>query len=164
MAITFAEAWRKSDTQLEAEARAFWMSLDVPLINDASEQRPMQLAVIAYDEGKLIAVSTVEILFFDLLQQKFGFMREFVANDQPYEEISGALTQKTRAIVEAHARAHPEENIAGLAAVLQTPGIGQRAVSPGSGLVLMGYTDKNEQVRACWFDHFRVKPRLTNAS
>ncbi|MDO8421583.1 MAG: hypothetical protein Q7S99_05425 [Parvibaculum sp.] len=164
MAITFVDAWRKDDPQLEAEARAFWTSHKV-LPGDADvDKRVKQLAVLAYDENVLIGISTIEVKFFDLLQENFGFIREVVASDRRLEHISIALTQRTREVVEAYALAHLNESIAGIAAVLQAPGIGKRAISRGGGLVLMGYTDRNEQVRACWFDHFRVKSRLPDAS
>ncbi len=164
MAITFVEAWRKNDPQLEAEARAFWASHNALRDEATAEERLKQLAVLVYDEGTLIGISTINVRHFDLLREDFGFIREIVTSDRRLEHISIALTQKTREVAEAYAFAHQEENLAGLAAVLQAPGIGKRAISRGGGLVLMGYTDENEQVRACWFDHFRIKSYLPDAS
>lgn len=164
MTITFVDVWRKNDPQLEAEARAFWASHKAMPDDEAADIRVKQLAVLAYDEGTLIGISTINVKFFDLLQEQFGFIREIVASERRLEHVSIALTQKTCEVVEAYALAHQGEKLAGIAAVLQAPGIGKRAISRGGGLVLMGYTEANEQVRACWFDHFRVKSRLANTN
>lgn len=66
-------------------------------------------------------------------------------------------------LVETYALAHPEENIAGLAAVVSSPVLGARPnpYPNGAGFVLIGYTPKGEQVRVSWFDHYRVPANLS---
>ena len=79
MTITFVDAWRKCDPQLETEACAFWARHKV-LPNEAeADIRAKQLAVLAYDNGTLICISTVAVRYFDLLQENFGYVREIVA-------------------------------------------------------------------------------------
>lgn len=161
MAITFVDAWRKCDPHQEAEACAFWARHKVRPDDADANIVAKQLAVLAYDDGALIGISTVSVSYFDPLQEKFGFVREFVTSNLKLDHINIELTQKTLEVIEAYAQAHPEEELAGMAVILKAPGIGQRAISPGGRLILMGYTEQNEQVRACWFDHFRVKSRLS---
>lgn len=160
MNITFVETWAKNDPAQEEEAMAFWTAQNALQGELAPDQRVKQLAVMAYGDGKLVGVSTLNVQYFETLRQKFAFVRELVHRDHRLEHISIALTEKTRECIEEYALAHPEEQIMGMAAVFQAPGIGKRPISRGGNLSLIGYTPNNEQVRAMWFKHARV-PSLT---
>jgi hypothetical protein len=156
MDITFVEAWRKNDPALEEAALAFWRDHEALTEEMKPEERVKEIAVLAYGDGKLIGLSTLKLRYFEQMRQKFVFVREIVAREHRLEHISIALTQKTKDCAETYAAAHPEEGIMGMAAVFQAPGIGKRPISRGGAMVLIGYTPRNEQVRAVWFAHARV--------
>lgn len=160
MDLTFVEAWAKNDPALEEEAKTFWATQNALHDGINPDQRAKQLAVMAYGDGKLVGLSTLNVQYFETLRQKFAFVRELIDRDHRLEHISIALTEKTRECIEDYALAHPEEQIMGMAAVFQAPGIGKRPISRGGSLSLIGYTPNNEQVRAMWFKHARV-PSLT---
>ena len=161
MTTTYVEAWRKNDPKLEAAATAFWETQDLLPAGVTAEERVKDLAVLAYDGDTLIGVSSLNIRYFDLLRQSFAFFREAIAPDYRLQSAGRDLSVQTRKVIESYALAHPEEELAGMAAVLQAPGIGKRAIGRQGRMALIGYTDKNEQVRVAWFDHFIVPANLT---
>lgn len=161
MTTTYVEAWRKDDPKLEADAAAFWREHNLLPADVTADERLKQLAVLAYDGDKLIGLSTLRINYFNMLRQKFAFLREAVAPDYRLQSVSRDLAVQTRKVIEPYALAHPQEEIAGMAAVYQAPGIGKRAIGRQGRMALIGYTANDEQVRVAWFDHFIVPPNLT---
>ncbi|MGV8995927.1 MAG: hypothetical protein ACOH12_03155 [Parvibaculaceae bacterium] len=162
MTTSYVTAWRKNDPKLEADATRFWEAHELLPAGKTAEDRIKELAVLAYDGEQVIGVSTVNIRYFDMLRQKFAFFREAIAPDYRLQSAGRDLTVQTRKAIEAYALAHLEEEIAGLAAILQAPGIGKRAIGRQGRLALIGYTDFNEQVRVAWFDHFRVPSNMSD--
>jgi GNAT superfamily N-acetyltransferase len=158
MEFTFATAWQKNDPKLEADALALWSALDALPANTTPEQRVKELAVLAYDGATLAGVSTLAIRHFDVLRQKFAFFREVVHPDYRRQSLGRFLTRETRRMIETWALENRDQNLAGMAAIYQAPGVGKRAISRQSRMALIGYTEFNEQVRASWFDHFEVPP------
>ncbi|MDO8421584.1 MAG: hypothetical protein Q7S99_05430 [Parvibaculum sp.] len=160
--IAFVEAWRKNDPKLEADARAFWIREDAMPDENVAE-RIKQLAVMAYEGGELVAITTIHVREFTRLRQKFAFLRGMVAKDHREQHLAIIMGKPVHDLIEKHAIAHPEENIAGLAAVVSSPLLGARPnpYPNGAGLVLIGYTPYGEQVRVSWFDHFRVPANLS---
>ncbi|MDO8287838.1 MAG: hypothetical protein Q7T44_01330 [Parvibaculum sp.] len=161
MTTTYIDAWRKSDPKLEAAATAFWTELNLLPEGATAAERLKELAVLAYDGATLIGVSTLKINFFDQLRQKFAFAREAIRPEYRLQSVGRDLMLATREVIEPYALAHPEEEIAGIGAIYQAPGIGKRGIGRKTRLALIGYTAKNEQVRIGWFSHFIVPPNLT---
>ncbi len=156
--ITFVDAWRKDDPKLEADALAFWKRENaMPDESDATE-RVKQLAILAYEGDELVAITTIHVRPFERLRQKFAFLRGMVAKAHRQQLLAISMGKPVYDLIEAHALAHPEENIAGLAAVVSSPLLGVRPnpYPNGAGLVLIGYTSHGEQVRVSWFKHFQV--------
>lgn len=161
MTIRFVEAWRKNDPKFEADAIAFWTEHNLLIANTPADERTKEIAVLAYDGEKLVGLSTLKIQYFDQLRQKFAFLREAVAPDYRRHSLARSMSGETRKVIEAHAIAHPDEMIAGMASVYQAEGIGKKPIGSVSRMALIGYTQFNEQVRAGWFDHFRVPANLS---
>jgi len=158
MTIQIVEAWRKNDPKLEAEAIAFWDRHQINPAGTTPQARAKELAAVAYDNGEVVALSTINVELFVQLRQKFAFIREAVAPSYRRNKVGGDLLIATRDIAERYSREHPEEKIAGAAAVYQVPGVGTYGSGRTSKLALVGYTDRNEQVRVMWFDHVQVPP------
>ncbi|MDO8421586.1 MAG: hypothetical protein Q7S99_05440 [Parvibaculum sp.] len=162
--ITFVEAWRKNEPKHTADAIAFWTEHGLLKADTPVEERAKQIAVLAYDGDKLVGLSTLNVRPFELLRQKFAFLREAIAPDYRLHSIARALSGETRKVIEAHAIAHPDEMIAGMASVYQAKGIGKKPIGSVSRMALIGYTEFNEQVRASWFEHFRIPGNLAPIS
>lgn len=161
--ITFVEAWRKNDPKLEADALAFWQREDALPDESEAVKRIKQLAIMAYEDDELVAITTIHLRPLEQLRQKFAFLRGMVAKSHREQLLAVSMGKPVFDLLQAHALAHPEENIAGLAAVVSSPLIGARPnpYPNGAGLVLIGYTPFGEQVRVSWFDHFRVPANLS---
>ena len=69
------------------------------------------------------------------------------------------LVEESHRVLAAWAKAHPEEEVAGMAAVYENPGIGSRGIDYGN-LVLIGYDARGQQMRVAWFPHAKVERRL----
>ncbi|MDO8287839.1 MAG: hypothetical protein Q7T44_01335 [Parvibaculum sp.] len=164
MAVTFVTAWKKNDPKLEADVIALWRGMNVLPKGESTDKRVKQIAILAYDDDRLAGISSLEVQAIPQLRQKFAFVRELIHPDYRKNLIARTLVKHTREMIEAYALAHPEEAIAGLAAVFQTPHLGKRAIGLESGMGLIGYTDKHEQIRAGWFEHFMVPANLTPPS
>ena len=161
--ITFVDAWRKNNPKYEADALALWKREDAVPDEKEAEARVKQLAILAYEDDELVAITTVHLRVFARLRQRFGFFRGMVASSHRQQHLAIMMGKPVFDLMEAHALAHPEENIAGLAAVVSSPLLGVRPnpYPNGAGLVLIGYTPHGEQVRVSWFDHFRVPANLS---
>lgn len=164
MAVTFVTAWKKSDPKLEADVIALWREMDALPKDESTDKRVKQIAVLAYDGDRLAGISSLQVHAIPQLRQKFAFVRELIHPDYRKNLIARTLVKHTRDMIETYALHHPKEAIAGLAAVFQTPHLGKRAIGLESGMGLIGYTDKHEQIRAGWFEHFMVPANLTPIS
>ena len=160
MTITFKAAWQKNDPVLEADAIAFWTELNL-IPAETMQERSKELAVVAYEDGRVIGISTLIVRHMAALEQKFAFLREAVRPEYRKHDFSIDLGLETRNLIESYALDHLDEKIAGMAAVFQAPNIGQRPLSRRIGFVLVGYTPQDEQVRVSWFNHFRVPANLS---
>lgn len=160
MTITFKDAWLKNDPVLEEDAIGFWTELNL-IPHEAMKARSRELALVAYENGRVIGVSTLILRNMPMLEQKFAFLREAIRPEYRQHEFSIDLGVATRDLIEKYALEHRDERIAGMAAVFQAPNIGQRPLSRRMGFVLAGYTEQDEQVRVSWFEHYRLPPNLS---
>lgn len=156
MSITYVAAWKKSDPKLEQDAIDLWTNLSALPEDGTPQQRAKSLAVVAYDGTDVVALSTLEIQYFEQLRQKFAFVRMLVAPSNRLQQMSTNMMRQTRAVIEAYALEHPEEQIAGMGAVFQQKGMGRAPIGAGGRTVLIGYTSQGYQLRVAWFDHFQV--------
>tara|TARA_R110000868_G_scaffold31627_20_gene115868 strand:- start:1929 stop:2417 length:489 start_codon:yes stop_codon:yes gene_type:complete len=162
MTIEYCVAWHKNDPRYEADARVIWSDPELLPDNNEIEIRAKQLAIVAYSDGQLAAMTTLNVRPFDHLRQKFAFIRGYVTPAFRLNAVGRDIMRETQKMIENWALDNPEEQIAGMAAVIQVPGVGQNPAGGNTGLVLMGYTQSNEQVRAAWFEHFRIPGNFTN--
>lgn len=162
MTTTYVEAWRKADPALEADARHIWSAPGVLPPGVTAEDRIKDLALVAYEDEKLAGLTTLKIRTYAQLHQKFAFIRGFVLPEFRMKEAGRELMFHTYRMIEAWAYDHQDEKIAGMIAVIQVPGIGLLPHGDRTNLVLVGYTNGNQQVRLGWFDHYRVPLNMTD--
>jgi hypothetical protein len=152
-------AWRRDDSGIEADAIAFWERLGIlpPGVDPAA--RAKELVAAAYHRGTLIAVTTASIARYEPLRASFAFLRGAVDPAHRRSLAGTAIAVFARETIEAWAVEHPEAGVAGVAGIVESPDVAarQRApVWPQTGLNLVGYTPDGRQVRAAWFQHYRI--------
>lgn len=160
MTITYRTAWRKNDGALETDAAAIWTAAN-NLPTGAIHVRMKQLALVAYEGDTPVGLTTLNIRPYEPVRQKFVFIRGTVLPDKRLQAVGINLMIETYRTIEAWAKEHPEEGIAGMIAVFQVPGIGEIPFGTTIRFTLVGYTNENQQVRMVWFDHFRVPPNMS---
>jgi hypothetical protein len=70
-------------------------------------------------------------------------------------ELAGRCVE----VLKAWSLDHPDEMLKGMAAVIQSPELSEKCrdpVWPRTGLTVIGYTPRGEQIRLVWFDHARL--------
>lgn len=158
--IVFRQAWRGDEPKLQEDAKAFWQSLDALPKGVNPDYRVRELCAVAYHEDRPIAVSTAAVRPLSILRCDMAFARWLVAPPFRGTEVAWRLAVFTRNILSRWSGNHPEEQVKGMAIIVQGnayANIRSLPVWPRSDLMLVGYTARGEQVRAVWFDHAEVE-------
>jgi hypothetical protein len=153
-------AWRRDDPRIEADAIAMWTRLGVLPKDVTPQARAKQLVAAAYSGDRIAAVCTGVIEPIPLLRARFLVMRSFTHPDFRRTHAQVALALPVKALLEDWARAHPEEQVAGVIGFIEPGAWGEFArmpVSPFWAWTLVAYTHDGHQVRVVWFDHYRVE-------
>jgi hypothetical protein len=153
--------WRLNDPRLEADAIAFWERLGhLPPGADPGE-RAKEIVLGAYKDDALVGVQTAQVATLGFLRVRFAMLRSSVDPEARRGHVAATMGYATRTHLESWAAAHPEERLAGTAAVLESPQLTELARTPywpGTGLLLAGHTKEGRQIRVCWFGHYRLDP------
>jgi hypothetical protein len=155
----YRPAWRRDDPEIEADAIAFWNRLGILPPGVAPEARAKELAVAAYRDGRLIGVSTATLDRLDFLRARFAMLRAAVDPEYRRSRAAFGLALATRAVIERWSMEHPEERVAGLAAIIESPDLVARQKEPfwpNTKFGLVGYTREGRQIRVSWFKDFRL--------
>lgn len=170
--IRYVPGWRRGDAAIARDAAALWREFDILPQGVTPEARAREICAVAYDGGKLAGVSTIDIRpYAPLRNKRFGFLRVFTRPEYQQQDIAIGLATLCRDTLEAWSVANPEEKLAGMAAIYQSPKLGHYPIGE-SGLTLIGYTQEGYQVRAIWFNHLpltegypvRTKSETTNTA
>lgn len=151
--------WRQGDAKVEADVKALWRRMSVLPEGIDADLRVEEIVSVAYHGETLVGVSTAFVRELEFLRHKFAMLRGTVAPEYRQHNIGRRLLAHSRIALEVWAREHPEAEIAGCAGVIQNPKLVEKPrkpTSPVGAFVLVGYTDKDEQIRVSWFDHVRV--------
>jgi len=167
-AMTFETAWPSADEKTREDLKAMWARLRVLPPGADADERAAQICVVGRVDGQLAAVSTAEITLMPRLKHRFAMVRAMVHPGYRSAEAILGLIRATHAALEDWSAANPDAAVAGLAVAIENPQLAEMLRYPGlamregdppwSGLVLVGYTGKGEQIRVSWFRHARVDP------
>jgi len=152
-------AWRRDDARIEADAIAFWGRIGVLPRGVEAAKRAKELIAVAYKDGELIAVATAVIDQIPFLGVRMAVLRG--ATDPAHRRARAqlALAVPSHDALRDWSLANPEEKLAGAIAFV-APGewgdFTRLPVWPESELEVVGYTADNQQIRARWFDHYRL--------
>jgi hypothetical protein len=151
--------WRRDDSGFEADAIALWKRTGILPADVTPEERARELVAGAYKGGRLISLCTAVVEHIPFLRARFIVLRSMTDPDQRRSHGQFALALPVRKTLEDWALAHPEEKAAGVIGFVEPGAWGdfdKLPVSPIWPLTVVAYTHDGKQVRACWFDHFRL--------
>jgi hypothetical protein len=151
--------WHRGDAELEADAIAFWQRLGNLPADTSPEARAKELVAGCYKQGRLVAVQTAKIVRLEFLRARFAMLRTSVDPEARRGHAASTMAYYVRDHLEAWAADHPQEKVAGIAAILESRELADLAripFWPGTGLRLAGYTAEGRQIRISWFSHYRL--------
>lgn len=152
-------AWRRDDAGFEADAIEFWTRHSLLPQGVDPAARAKELAAVAYRGGGLVAVSTLALARIEQVGARIAMLRAATDPEHRRAHLSNALAIFTRELVEAWARANPEERVGGMGAVIESDylrGWERHPVWPTTKLNLIGHTPDGRQLRLYWFPDFRL--------
>ena len=157
--LTYRTAWRRRDPQIERDAEQFWLANNALPANISAEERLAELCAATYSGDQMVAVSTASIRMISFLRSKLAMFRVLVAPDFRVDQVASVLAVYSRDLLESWSKAHPDEGVMGLGAVIQSRVLVKNipeAVYPDTKLALVGYTQEGYQMRVYWFAHATV--------
>ena len=152
-------AWRLRDPDIERDAIAFWRKLAILPADVSPEDRARELVAAAYKDDTLVGVSTATLNRLDFLRARFAMIRAAVDPEFRRSRAAFALAVYTRHLLERWSYEHPEERVAGLGAIIESPDLVARQKEPywpQTRFGLVGYTKDGRQIRVSWFESFRL--------
>jgi GNAT superfamily N-acetyltransferase len=157
----YETAWRRENPKHAADAVTFWTGGGM-LPADLAERRAKDLCSMAYADGKLIGVSTVELQMAEPLRSRLAFYRCAVAPEFRRQSLAIMLTRHTIITMEGWSHENPGEKVNGVATVLQGHELDEKALNPVWGeyygnLNFIGFTPAGAQIRVAWFRHARLE-------
>ncbi len=159
LGVGWRPAWGLNDAAIQADAKALWARLAVLPGRGDLDQRADELVCAAYVNDELAAVATAFVRDIEFLRARFAMFRTVVAPEFRGHSVARKIAGVAREILEQWSYDHPEEKVMGMATVVTNDDINGKprgAIWRSSGLVLVGYNDRDEQIRVAWFDHARV--------
>lgn len=152
-------AWRLADPRIEADAIDFWTRLAILPPGVTPEERARELAAVGYKDGRLVGIVTAVPGRLEQVRARVAMIRGAVDPEHRRSRLAFALTLGARALLEQWSKDHPEEKLAGLGAVVESPDLLARAKEPfwpTTRFGLIGYTPEGRQLRVSWFEHYRL--------
>lgn len=153
------DVWQQDTSGFADDVTAYWKQYDFLPPNVSAEARLKRVSAIAYVDGVLAGANTVRIENVPDVRGKFAFVNASVAPEFRRHYLQVRLVGHSQAILETWARENPQEELKGVAVVLQADfqeGRPFPPVTPTNQTVLIGYDPEGFQVRIKWFDHIRV--------
>lgn len=153
--IEYLPVWRRDDERVMRDAVEMWQAEGALPVGVDPAERARELVIAIYDGETLAGCLTADFHPLRELGEKFAFARSFIRPAWRGARLTDRLMVDGHAELGRWAALHPDEKLAGSAAIYQNHNLGARPVEP-SGLTLFGYTGKGLQKRVLWFDHYRL--------
>jgi hypothetical protein len=157
--MTYKTVWRAVDAEARDAAKAMWARLSALPTDVDPDRRADQLCVVGFAGGRAIGVCTVLIDRLPFLRARFAMLRTLVDPASRDQRVSRNLCILAHAALERWAEAHPDEEVMGTAVIIQNRAMKDHktfALPGTTGLMLAGYTDRDERIRVRWFSHALV--------
>jgi hypothetical protein len=161
MDISFERVWQRANPKQIKDAKAFWEAHGL-LPTDPHDWRVKGLVALARLDGAVVGVATARLEYQPPLRGRFAMYRCAIAPDLHGHDVVYRMAGYARQVLEEWSHEHPNEQVLGMAAVLDARQYREKQHQPlwpehGLHLNLAGYSDRGEQIRIAWFDHARVE-------
>jgi hypothetical protein len=160
--LIFRDVWQKNDAKAERDAIAAWHAADDRLGNLTTDARAKALCVVGYDNGRICAISTCQILYMPIVRENMAFIQVFVPPEDRQKGLVVPLTLASHVAMSRFALEHPALEIGGTAGRVAVRGTMDKPVT-NALMVLIGYSIKNEPLVVRWFDHFKLDEEAARA-
>lgn len=157
--IALRPAWRLDDAEIERDAVAFWRRLGNLPADATPEERAKEVVVAAYQDGRMIGIVTAAIGLFPQVRARLAMLRGSVDPELRRSHVGSWMSLEARAMLESWSAANPDERLAGLGGIVESPDlmIAQRMPYwPWPRLGVVGFTQDGRQIRVSWFRDFRL--------
>jgi GNAT superfamily N-acetyltransferase len=159
-AFTFVSAWLRPDPARIEETARFWLTHGL-MEPEAVEDSAHGACAMAYAGRRLAGVTAVDFRTYSPLRSRLAFVHCAVAPEFRRQGLARRLVRQSLVVMEGWSLEHPEEGLQGLAAIIKTPDLKEKAkdpvwTDPYANLNLAGFTPKGGQVRLAWFRHAQV--------
>lgn len=149
--------WKKTTPELEKEIIEFWVS-EKALPNEAAAAQRIKQAVCIgrNDEGKLIAVCTVQAKLVPRLRQLLYNYRTFVAAAHRDSKLVYPMAIQARLILQEYTHSLPQPECIGILIEFENKGLGtawRAATNEETKLNFFGFSQKGFEMRVSYFDN-----------
>lgn len=106
----------------------------------------------------MVGVATATLARLEIVRARLAMIRTAVDPEHRRSRAALALAVFTRELIERWSAEHPEEKVAGLGAIIESPDLLARQKEPfwpTTRFGLVGYTPEGRQIRVSWFEDFR---------
>lgn len=153
--ITYQIAWQKKDEKIMKEACAFWVEMGA--IKEASQgmQRAQLLCAVAYHDGKLVAVSTIQVGMQPQVHAKVCYFRCVVRPEYRRRHIATELANRCLVVSEEWSKENPKYEAMAFAIRVETPNLLMKTYKPvwNDKLTFIGYSQEGLPLYLRWFTH-----------
>ena len=111
--------WNRGDAAIAADVKAFWEQFNFLPRGVDPDHRVKEVVLAGYAGNRLVAVSTAAIEQVGFLRCKMAVYRCAIAPDFRRQMMSMLVTAHSLKALEAWSRAHPDESVMGMLAVLE---------------------------------------------
>lgn len=158
--LQYKSAWRAADPDIERDVLAFWETNNLMPQRAVPADRLRELCTAVYEGDRLIAVSTAKITDVGFLRSRLAMWRCAIAPDRRGQHLSTEMGRHARDVLEKWSRDNPQERVMGMGTAVQAASLDEKKKRPiwkASGLVFVGYSAQDQQLRVAWFDHGEVE-------
>lgn len=157
--VVLRPAWQLRDRGIEQDAVAFWRRLGNLPADVTPEERATEAVVAAYQGGRMIGVATAALEVLPQVRARLAMMRASVDPEFRRGHVSAAMGISARALLESWSADNPEECLAGIGGIVESPDLAivqRMPYWPWPRMNLIGFTADGRQIRVSWFEDFRL--------
>ncbi len=157
--IRILPAWQREDFALETAAIKFWRQHELLPARVDERARSRSLSAIAYADDEVAGVSTIIVRLLPMVRARIAMFRCSVAPEHRRLGLAAQLAVTSRDLVEVWSRDNPAREVLGMGCVVQGAELSEKKeqpVWPISGMGLVGYNLRGEQIRVVWFRHAKL--------
>lgn len=157
--IELRPAWQRHDAGIEKDAAAYWRRLGNLPRDVIPEQRAREAVVAAYRDGRIVGMITADVGVLPQVRARIAMLRASVEPELRRSHVGIAAMLEARALLESWSAANPNERLAGIGGIVESPDllVAQRQPYwPWPRMGVVGFTADGRQVRVSWFRDFRL--------